>query len=83
LPWRVIHDGFRDFPSLGERILDRRNRNWIPKIENYLHSGQTYFVVIGAAHIGGPNGLLALLRSRGCKIEQLLSFRRAAQFLLS
>ena len=71
LPWRVIHDGFRDFPSLGERILDGRNRNWIPKIENYLHSGQTYFVVVGAAHIGGPNGLLALLKLRGCKIEQL------------
>jgi uncharacterized protein len=71
LPWRAIHDGFRDFPSLGERILDARNRNWIPKIEGYLQSGQTYFVVVGAAHMGGPEGLLALLRARGHKIEQL------------
>jgi uncharacterized protein YbaP (TraB family) len=71
LPWQVIHDGFRDFPSLGERILDTRNRKWIPKIENYLGSGETYFVVVGAAHFGGPNGLLALLRARGYKIEQL------------
>jgi uncharacterized protein YbaP (TraB family) len=71
VPWRTIRDGFRDFPSLGERIIDDRNRNWIPKIEGYLHSGQTYFVVAGAAHMGGPNGLLALLRARGYKIEQL------------
>jgi uncharacterized protein YbaP (TraB family) len=71
LPWRAIHDGFRDFPSLGERILDARNRNWIPKIEGYLRSSQTYFVVVGAAHMGGPEGLLALLRARGYKIEQL------------
>jgi len=28
-------------------------------------------VVVGAGHLGGPNGLLALLRARGYKIEQL------------
>ena len=69
--WRSFHDGFRDFPSLGERMVEARNRNWIPKIEGYLRSGQTYFVVVGAAHMGGPNGVLALLRERGFKIEQL------------
>jgi uncharacterized protein YbaP (TraB family) len=71
LPWRVTHDGFRDFPLLGERILEARNRRWIPKIESYLRSGQTYFVVVGAAHMGGPQGLLALLKARSYKIEQL------------
>jgi len=30
-----------------ERLSGQRNRNWIPKIESYLHSGQTYFVVVG------------------------------------
>jgi uncharacterized protein YbaP (TraB family) len=68
---RIFMEGFRDFPSLGERLLAVRNRNWIPKIEKYLHSGQTYFVVVGAAHMGGPQGILALLRARGYKIEQL------------
>jgi uncharacterized protein len=68
---RVFMDGFRDFPSLGERLLAVRNRKWIPKIEQYLRSGQTYFVVVGTAHMGGPEGLLALLRARGYKIEQL------------
>ena len=68
---RVFLEGFRDFPSLGERLLGERNRKWIPKIEGYLRSGQTYFVVVGAAHLGGPEGVLALLRSRGYKIEKL------------
>ena len=68
---RLMHEGYRDFPSMGMRLLDDRNRNWVPKIEKYLHSGQTYFVVVGAGHMGGPNGLLALLKARGCKIEQL------------
>ena len=68
---RTFTEGFRDFPSLGNRLLAARNRNWIPKIEGYLRGGQTCFVVVGAAHMGGPNGVLALLRGRGYKIEQL------------
>jgi len=68
---RITNESFRDFPSFGNRLLGGRNRNWIPKIEGYMRSGKTYFVVVGAAHIGGPDGLLALLRGRGYQIEQL------------
>ena len=68
---RKTRESFSNFPFMAERLLDARNRNWIPKIENYLRSGQVYFVVVGAAHMGGSSGLLALLRQGGCKIEQL------------
>jgi uncharacterized protein YbaP (TraB family) len=68
---RIMMDEFRNFPSLAERFLTDRNRKWIPKIERYLQSGKTYFVVAGAAHMGGPNGIVALLRGRGYHIEQL------------
>jgi uncharacterized protein YbaP (TraB family) len=68
---RSTRDSFRDFPAFGERLLGARNRAWIPKIENFLRSGKTYFVVVGAAHLGGSDGVLALLRARGCKVEQL------------
>jgi uncharacterized protein len=60
-----------DLPSFGERLIDQRNRKWIPKIEGYLARGKNYFVVVGAGHLGGSNGLLALLRARGNRIEQL------------
>jgi len=40
-------------------------------MEGYLRSGKTYFVVAVAAHMGGANGVLALLRHRGYRIEQL------------
>ena len=68
---RSTRDAYRDFPAFGERILGARNRRWAPKLESYLKSGQTYFVVVGAAHLGGGDGLLALLRARGCKVEQV------------
>ena len=69
--WQIISDSFRDVPSIGERMLSRRNHKWIPKIKSFLQSGETYFVVVGDGHMGGPDGLLALLRHHGYKIEQL------------
>lgn len=68
---RIERSSFHDFPSFGERLMGARNRNWIPKIEEYLKSGKTYFVVAGAAHMGGPEGVIALLKARGCRVEQI------------
>jgi len=68
---RKTRESYNEIPFMAGRLLDARNRNWVPKIEDYLRSGQTYFVVVGAAHMGGPNGLLSLLGTRGYKIEQL------------
>jgi len=69
--WRMTHDGFRDYPVLGDRVLEARNRAWVPQIERFAASGTTHFVVVGAAHMGGPEGLLNLLRNRNYRIEQL------------
>jgi uncharacterized protein YbaP (TraB family) len=66
-----VHEGFRDFPAMADRLLKARNRNWIPKLEGYLRSGKTYLAVFGAAHLGGSDGVVALLRARGYKLEQL------------
>ncbi|MEY2520325.1 MAG: uncharacterized protein QOF24_2084 [Verrucomicrobiota bacterium] len=68
---RSLHAAYVDFPLFADRMLGARNRRWVPKLEGYLRSGQTYFVVVGAAHLGGGDGLLALLRARNCKVEQL------------
>lgn len=69
--WKETSAGFADYPAFGERLLEARNRRWLPKIEGFLRSGQVYFVVVGSAHLGGPEGLLALLKQRGYRAEQL------------
>jgi uncharacterized protein YbaP (TraB family) len=68
---RLNRESFQDLPSFYERLIPARNRNWIPKIEEYLRSGQVYFVVAGAAHMGGSEGVIAMLKARGCHLEQL------------
>jgi uncharacterized protein YbaP (TraB family) len=67
---RRMRDAYQDFPAFGDRIITQRNRRWIPKIEEYLKSGQTCFVVVGAGHMGGNDGVVALLRARGYTVEQ-------------
>ena len=68
---RRTYNAFADYPAFGHRLLDARNRAWMPTIENYLRSGEVYFVVVGAAHLGGAQGLLPLLKARGYQLEQL------------
>ena len=67
----MVHSQFSDFPAMADRLLGVRNRNWIPKLEQYLRSGKTYFVVVGAAHLGGSDGVVKLLEARGCHLQQL------------
>ncbi|WP_294824112.1 TraB/GumN family protein [uncultured Flavobacterium sp.] len=49
-------------------LLDKRNSNWIPKIEEAAKKTPTFFGV-GAAHLGGEKGVIALLRKKGYKVE--------------
>ena len=40
------------------------------KIEEYLKTESTYFVVVGAAHLTGEKGIVALLREKGFSPER-------------
>jgi uncharacterized protein YbaP (TraB family) len=43
----------------------------VSKIEDYLRTGETHFVVVGAGHLLGEKGIINLLRQKGYQIEQL------------
>lgn len=45
-------------------FLDDRNKNWIPKIIDYI-SSKNAFIAVGAGHLGGPNGVIRLLQKEG------------------
>lgn len=45
-------------------LLDNRNENWIPKIVEMVADKKT-FIAVGAAHLGGPNGVIRLLQEKG------------------
>ena len=58
-------------PQMYNRLLIERNRNWLPKIEALFSRQKPAFVVVGAAHLVGSDGLLQMLKAKGYKVEQL------------
>ncbi len=55
--------------ALDERIVFRRNRHFVVKMLLIASPGHPLFVAIGALHLGGPQGVLALLRSYGFSVK--------------
>lgn len=47
-----------------ELLLVNRNRNWVQKLPVIMTHTSSFFAV-GAAHLGGPDGLLSLLQKQG------------------
>lgn len=66
---RIVLGPMMKEPTLYDAMIVKRNQNWVPKIEECLDSGHC-FVVVGAAHLLGPDGLLASLKQKGYVVEQ-------------
>ena len=66
-----VEDMKVEAPALYDTLLLERNLKWIPQINRMLQDADTEFVLVGAAHIVGENGLLDLLSQEGYEINQL------------
>ena len=66
---RIMLKGYDDAPEVYQTLLVDRNRRWMPKIESCLQT-RSCFVVVGAAHLVGKEGLVALLKQKGYTVEQ-------------
>ena len=53
-----------------EELLFDRNRDWIPKLAPILAEGNA-FIAVGADHLRGDEGVPALLRDEGYRVERL------------
>lgn len=52
----------------GEILLNERNRNWTPKIEEFIKA-ETTFIAVGAGHLPSDQGVIQLLRNAGYTVE--------------
>lgn len=53
-----------------EALLAARNKSWVEKLKPMMAEGPA-FVAVGAAHLGGPEGLIALLEKEGYRVTAL------------
>ncbi|MDP2141573.1 MAG: TraB/GumN family protein [Gammaproteobacteria bacterium] len=66
-----VDDMKEGYPALYEELLVDRNNNWMPLIENMFREEGTEFVLVGAAHLVGDDGLLSLLEKKGYQISRV------------
>jgi uncharacterized protein YbaP (TraB family) len=67
---KSVRTSFAGYPAAYTSLIAERNRNWIPQLQRCLSSPTPCFVVVGAAHMVGPDGLLRLLQQQGYEVEQ-------------
>lgn len=67
----LLLESFKEYPQVYRRLISDRNRNWLPKIEELLDQDENYIVVVGAGHLVGKEGIIALLKEKGYSVDQL------------
>ena len=63
----MIEQDFAGHVEAQDLLISNRNRAWVPSVAELLQSGKTAMVTVGAAHIGGPKGLISLLCAAGSR----------------
>ncbi|MBL4656959.1 MAG: TraB/GumN family protein [Flavobacteriales bacterium] len=66
-----LNDLCKNSPLLYKAMCADRNSAWMPKIESLLADNTVEFVLVGAEHLYGPNGVLTLLKDKGYAVEKL------------
>ncbi|MGX7668806.1 TraB/GumN family protein [Flavobacterium pedocola] len=52
-------------------LLDNRNANWVAKMPELLKK-ESVFIAVGAAHLGGEQGVIQLLRKAGYTVQPVM-----------
>lgn len=68
---KLLKQEFSGYPEVYKTVLVSRNQAWAPRLEALMANGKRYFVVVGALHLVGPDGLLQRFRKDGYTVEQL------------
>jgi len=68
----LIRDTSRTPQEINKKLLTDRNPHMADVAEQFLKGKDQAFLVVGAAHLVGKEGLVAVLKKRGYKVEQVL-----------
>ena len=66
---RLMNEDLADQPDAKKALLTDRSARWTLQIETMLREKRTFFITVGAGHLAGPEGVPALLRKAGYKVD--------------
>jgi uncharacterized protein YbaP (TraB family) len=67
---KLLLGTMKSSPDLYKRMLVDRNASWVAAVETCIKQKESCFVVVGAAHLVGPDSLVAMLQKQGYTVEQ-------------
>ena len=67
---KLLNEASRQAPVVYKRMLTDRNERWVPKLEELLKGRKNAFVVVGAGHLVGKDGVVERLKQKGWKLTQ-------------
>ena len=67
---KLLNQAQKEDPAIMKKFLTDRNRQWVPQIEALVRGTNNAVVIVGAGHLVGQEGIVELLRQKGCKITQ-------------
>lgn len=67
---KLLLSSMKSSPDLYQRMLVDRNATWVSSVERCVKEKTPCFVVVGAAHLVGPDSLVAMLQKKGYQVEQ-------------
>jgi uncharacterized protein YbaP (TraB family) len=53
------------------KLFEERNLRMASRIDGYLNSSESYFIIVGAGHLVGKRGIIELIKSKGYVVDQL------------
>jgi hypothetical protein len=65
----LMNEDLADDPEMKKALLTDRNKNWVTQIEAMLKEKKVFFITVGAGHLAGPEGVPAMLRAAGYKVD--------------
>ena len=68
---RLLADQIAEDEEIGEVLLFRRNRAWLPEVLKLLKGDKNTMVVVGAGHLVGKGSIVDLLEKRGYLVKQM------------
>jgi uncharacterized protein YbaP (TraB family) len=67
----LIHETSHTPEQIAKLMLTDRNPHMADAAEQFLKGKEQAFVVVGAAHMVGKDGVVSILQKRGYKVEQV------------
>lgn len=65
----LMNSELADQPDVKKALLTDRNQRWTLQIETMLREKRVFFITVGAGHLAGAEGVPALLRAAGYKVD--------------